>query len=236
MAEAEESNFPTLDVNPPTRVTISDPSHEALAIAEYVSLRAEILKLIELQSQLVSLAVVTVGAILGVAAQTKNSNLAFVYPVPALILGVMWLNHAQAVSRCAAYLSQEFEPHQGGGVLGWERFVRSHPLRYGAIGYWGIRSVFVGSSLAATLAGWTLISGGFVPILVGAISSLLTVATIVLFLLWREPSPKKLKKEDDEKDKSGDQILTTKAEDSLPLPDERAGPISDHQSRGGFGK
>src|SRR2546421_407300 len=91
----------------------------ALTVAEYASLRAEIIKLIELQSQLVSVAVLSVGALLGVAVQQRNAGLAFVYPVLALILGIAWLNHAHAIHRCARYLAQVLEPASGGAV-GWE--------------------------------------------------------------------------------------------------------------------
>ncbi|KZB83024.1 hypothetical protein [Amycolatopsis regifaucium] len=54
------------------------PGHDALVVAENVGLRSEIIKLIELKSQLVSLAVVTVGAVLGVAVQARSSGLALV--------------------------------------------------------------------------------------------------------------------------------------------------------------
>jgi hypothetical protein len=169
---------------------------EALVVAEYASLRSEIIKLIELQSQLVSLAVVTVGAVLGVAVQTQSSGLAFVYPILALILGITWLNHAHAISRCALYLSQDFEPHRGNGALGWEGFVRRNPLRFGMLGYWGVRSVFMGSSLVALIVGWTLIRGHALLIITGVVSSLISLGTVALFLLWRESSPRKLLAED----------------------------------------
>lgn len=163
----------------------------ALVAAEYVSLRSEIVKLIDLQAQLVSLTVISTGAIIGVAVQVKSASLAFVYPVLALILGISWLNHALA-GRIAKYLSQDFEPRCGDGVLGWERFVRRNPLRFGMLGYWGVRSVFMGSSLVALLIGWTLIKARTLHITFGVFSTLITVATFALFMIWRESSPRKL--------------------------------------------
>jgi hypothetical protein len=164
----------------------------ALVAAEYVSLRSEIVKLIELQAQLVSLTVISTGAIIGAAVQVKSASLAFVYPVLALILGISWLNHALAIGRIAEYLSQDFEPRCGDGVLGWERFVRRNPLRFGMLGYWGVRSVFMGSSLVAVLIGWTLIEGRALQMAFGALSTLITVATVALFMICRESSPRKL--------------------------------------------
>jgi hypothetical protein len=165
---------------------------DALVVAEYVSLRSEIIKLLEFQSQLVALAVVSMGAVLGVAVQTQSSGLAFVYPVLALILGITWLNHAHAITRCALCLSQDFEPNRGNGGLGWEGFVRRNPLRFGMLGYWGVRSVFMGSSLVALIVGWALIRGHALLIIAGVFSSLICAGTVVLFLVWRESSPQKL--------------------------------------------
>lgn len=171
----------------------------SLVVAEYSSLRTEILKLIELQAQLVSLSVLAVGTVLGVAIQTKNSSLAFVYPLLSLILGIAWLNHSHAISRCAAYLSQELEPRFGGVALGWERFVRRTPLRFGKFGYWGIRSVFVLSSVTAIYGGWTLVQeqgdlASTAQLIVGVVSTVVSAATLAIFALWREASPESYRK------------------------------------------
>ncbi|MBB5958294.1 hypothetical protein FHS29_004902 [Saccharothrix tamanrassetensis] len=184
--EGEPTQTPNLEVK-----LAGEP---ALTVAEYVSLRTEILKLIELQAQLLSLALLSLGALLGVAVQQRNSNIAFVYPVLALILSFSWLNHAHAIHRCARYLVEAVEPASG-GALGWERFVRQHPLPFGMLGYWGVRSVFMGSSLVATLVGWSLPHPTLLTVIAGVASSLLTLAAFVLFLVWRESSPKQLKVE-----------------------------------------
>ncbi len=202
MADADESNTSKLDADSSDSSRPSGQNHDGLAVAEYVSLRSEIVKLIELQSQLISLAVVAAGAILGVAVQVKNPSLAFVYPPLALILEINYLNHSHGISRCAKYLSQHFEPRYGGGVLGWERFVRRNPLRFGALGYWGVRSVFMNSSLVATIGGWTLLGDGVAPIIFGVFSSLVTLSTIALLLIWRESSPQKLLAEEMEADRN----------------------------------
>jgi hypothetical protein len=179
-------------------IDTGDLGENALVAAEYVSLRSEIVKLIELQAQLVSLTVISLGAVLGVAVQVRNASLAFVYPMLALILGIAWLNHAHAIHRCARYLSQDFEPRWGEGVLGWERFVRRNPLKFGMLGYWGIRSVFMGSSLASIIIGWSMIETYTLQVTFGIISTLVSVGTFFLFLVWRESSPQDLLAEETE--------------------------------------
>ncbi len=177
-------------------VEISGESRVQLIVAEYDSLRCEILELIKIQAQLISLAVVALGTILSVGLQVGNSTLVFVYPFLSLVLGIVWLNHSHAISRCAAYLSQELEPRCGNGVLGWEKFVRRNPLRFGMLGYWGVRSVFMCSSLAAAVAGFALLRGSVIEIIIGTVSCIVTALTIVLFLVWREPSPRRLLEEE----------------------------------------
>ncbi|MDQ3274887.1 MAG: hypothetical protein M3Q39_07605 [Actinomycetota bacterium] len=177
-------------------MTVSAEGPVELIIAEYESLRGEILKLIELQSQLVSLAVVALGTILSFGLQARNSVLVFVYPFLSLMLGISWLNHSHAISRCAAYLSLEFESRCGHSVLGWENYVRRNPLRFGMLGYWGVRSVFMGSSVTAFVAGIILLRGTAVEMIAATTSCLVTASTILLFVVWREPSPRKLLKDE----------------------------------------
>src|SRR4051794_12899968 len=75
-----------------------------LTLAEYSSLRAEILKLIELQSQFLAITVVAFGTIASVGFQAKNERMVLIQPVLALILGVLWMNNAHSICRCARYL------------------------------------------------------------------------------------------------------------------------------------
>lgn len=198
---ADDDTTPSLlDPSPIGSLELPAESRVELVVAEYESLRCEILKLIEMQSQLVSLAVVALGTVLSFGLQADNSALVFVYPFLALILGISWLNHSHAISRCAAYLSQELEPRCGAGVLGWEQFVRRNPLRFGMLGYWGVRSVFMGSSVAALIAGSFLLKANAVETTIGAASFFVTALTVALFLVWREPSPRRVLKEEEQAD------------------------------------
>lgn len=167
-----------------------------LIVAEYTSLRNEILKPLELQVQLISLNVIALGTMLSFGIQAGNSVVILIYPLLSLILGISWLNHSHANSRCAAYLSQELEPQLGGKVLGWGNYVRQNPLRYGMLGYWGVRSIFMGSSVAAVIAGIFLLQDTTVGIVFAVFSCVVTGATILIFLIWREPSPRTLLAED----------------------------------------
>ena len=76
-------------VNEVESLVNGDPSDLAdqLVVAEFTGLRAEVLKHIELQFQLVAVAVVALGTILSVGYQTKNAAIMSLYPLLSLTQG-----------------------------------------------------------------------------------------------------------------------------------------------------
>lgn len=171
---------------------IAKPSSEGeymIVCAEYSSLRQEILKMIEMQFQVISILVVALGAMLSVALQSKIAAIAFTFPFLSLFLCVIWQNKAHAISRCSIYLALELEPRVGSNLLGWESWVRLNPPTRGVIGYLGVRSIFPGSSLAATVVGAFFIRG-IAESIYFAVAVIVTVNIIILLIVWREASPK----------------------------------------------
>jgi len=125
---------------------------DQFALAEYGNLRAEILKLIELQSQLSALIVITFGAVVSIGLQTGNSAIIAVHPILALILGTCWLNHNYAISRAADYIRSRLEVRfYGSGREGWEHLVLDYKILHAQIGRLGERVIFPGSSFLAVL-------------------------------------------------------------------------------------
>ncbi|MFI9585291.1 hypothetical protein ACIHCQ_26330 [Streptomyces sp. NPDC052236] len=158
----------------------------ALLIAEYGSLRAEILKLIELQSQLQTLAIIAFGTTLSVGFQTESAVVMLIQPALSLLLGASWLNHAHAIHRIAAYLSGVVERRVGPEHLAWETYVRAHPLSFGRPGYWATRSVFIVSSALSVVVGSLIADYDAVEIAVLALSATAALATSLMFFFWQE--------------------------------------------------
>ncbi|MFE3456983.1 hypothetical protein ACFXKD_05505 [Nocardiopsis aegyptia] len=164
----------------------------ALLIAEYTSLRAELLKLIELQSTLQSLAIISFGITMPIGFQFDSAIVILIQPALALILGASWLNHAHAIHRIAAYLSGSLEPKVGSENLAWENYVRSHPLRFGRAGFWATRSLFMVSAVLAAASGALITEATAQNLTILGVSGLLALATVLMFLIWREgPLPLK---------------------------------------------
>jgi hypothetical protein len=178
------------------RVAISTDDGVSLIVAEYESLRSEILKLIELQAQLVALTVIAFGGVLSVGFQAKKAVIVLIYPILSLILGLSWLNHAHAICRCAEYIRQRIEDRfviaqriedRSVKFMGWESFVSGRRLPKAIIGYWGVRSIFMGSSALAIVAGTVIPKRGTAVWTFYYLAIGVTALTILVFVIWREP-------------------------------------------------
>ncbi|MGA4995470.1 hypothetical protein [Nonomuraea bangladeshensis] len=164
-----------------------DPT--SLAVAEFTALRAEIVQLTGLQSQIVTLTVVAFGAIVPVGLQNNNAAIVLVYPLLSLILGIVWLYKAHLITRIAAYLRSGVEDRVGQSNLGWEHFVQQHPLPRGRFAYWGLRSIFPTTSLLAIGASIHVAKPSIALLVLYGLAFMVTVASVVVFILWREPAP-----------------------------------------------
>jgi len=164
-------------------------SETDFVLAQYETLRAEILLLIETQSQLVGVNVVAFGALLSVAVQGEHASVVLVYPIVSLILGISWLNHAYAICRTSEFIARHIEPNHFQADLGWETYLRTlEPTAINKIGYWGVRAVFAGGSVLSLLVSLLIGVHGETQWIAFWVSSAIVVGTIVLFAFMREPS------------------------------------------------
>lgn len=167
----------------------SPSSHEEihtsdLLEAEYTSLRAEIIKRIEIQHQLLTIALIAPGTILAIGFQTTNASLMLLYPVLGLFLSAVWLANSFAIHDIAAFLISEIQPRVREGRSIWEHFRASTDTRHlGLLHFWGARGLFIGTELLALFAGITLAkfdTAQLLFLIIGSISSLLTIITLLL--------------------------------------------------------
>jgi hypothetical protein len=164
-------------------------SEGEFALAQFQSLRAEILQLINMQSQLIGVNVVALGALLSIAVQGEKAPIILIYPLISLFLGMSWLNHAHSICRTSEFVASKIEPHYFSEDAGWETYLRQlPPNRFGKLGYWGVRSIFPGGSVLAIVA--ALLVGINSPFawIAFAISSTITIVTLVTFAIYREDS------------------------------------------------
>jgi hypothetical protein len=179
----------------------ADPDQlgKELAVAEYQSLRTEIIKSIEIQFQLVGITVVAFGSITSIAFASRNPFVALIFPVVALILNVCFLNHVHSINRLATYtraVEEQIVSSLGlsdqavGGVIaglpGWERFMSKTDRRAGWIsmldGY-----IFSITGFLAILTSLTIGRPHGFGIVIFVISCVIAVALVLLPIAWRNP-------------------------------------------------
>jgi hypothetical protein len=160
---------------------------DQFALAEYNNLRMEILKVIELQSQLLNISVIAFGAVVSVGLQTRNAAIIAIHPILALILGVCWLNHNYAIIRAADYIRSRLESRfYENDCEGWEHYILDYKISHARIGRLGERAIFSGSSIVAVLAAVYVGANNLWSIVAVITATVFTVATILFFLLYRE--------------------------------------------------
>lgn len=160
-----------------------------LVVAEYSNLRAEIVKLTELQFQTTAVTVVAFGTVLSLGIQQGNAAIILVYPMLSLILGIIWLHYANLIARIATYIRDSIEDRVGYHNLGWEHYVQANPLPRGRYAYWGIRAVFIVSSILALVASLQVATPDIAVALLYVLAVTVTIATATVFIIWREPAP-----------------------------------------------
>jgi hypothetical protein len=159
-----------------------------LVAAEYANLRAEIVKLTELQFQATAATVVAFGTVLSIWIQVRNAAIILVHPILSFVLGIIWLHYANLIARIATYL-REIEDRVGHRNLSWEHYVQAHPLPRGRFAYWGIRPVFIVTSILAVVASLPVATPSITVILFYVLAIMVTGATVAIFIIWHEPAP-----------------------------------------------
>ncbi len=93
-------------------------------LAEYAQLKAEILKRSEFQHQLISIALVALGALVSVG--LKESPIAVLaYPMLALFLTSAWTYNDAQIAQLGIYIRYRIEENLIGAGLGWEHAIKA---------------------------------------------------------------------------------------------------------------
>ena len=128
----------------------------ALLLAEYSSLREEILKRTELEYQLIALALIAPGTLLTIAGQTKQAALVLLYPLFAFFLATAWANNDRAVRQIAEYIRTRIEAKVG--RMGWEGVMEQVRTRRAvkSLNFLAARGVFLSTEVLTIIAGLLL--------------------------------------------------------------------------------
>ena len=120
-------------------------------LAEYAQLKSEILKRSEFQHQLISIALVALGALAAVGLKDSPSAL-LAYPMLALFLGAAWSYNDIQIAQLGVYIRYRIEDQLIGQGLGWEhrsRVSESASKEIGALAKFATRGILWGSEFLA---------------------------------------------------------------------------------------
>jgi hypothetical protein len=112
------------------------PLSPELITAEYCALREEIIKLTEIQFQLIVITLAAFGTILPLGVQIKSASILLVYPILALFLAMEWVNHAFGIDMLGSYIQNKIEHTVGIDNIGWENTSRRRPATQNSIAFW----------------------------------------------------------------------------------------------------
>lgn len=101
---------------------IKNPSQ--FLLAEYAQLKGEILKRSEFQHQLISIALVALGALITVGVRDSPAAL-LAYPMLALFLSAAWSYNDAQIAQLGIYIRHRIEEKLIGEGLGWEHAILS---------------------------------------------------------------------------------------------------------------
>lgn len=157
------------------------PLSADLIAAEYSALREEILKLTEIQFQILVITLAAFGTMLATGIQYKNAPIVLAYPILALFLAMGWINHAHGIDMLGAYIQNKIESQVGTANIGWENFSRAKPVKHSLLADWLSRMPFIVTQLIALMAGITIISANVLNIILVIIAVASTGANIFVF-------------------------------------------------------
>jgi hypothetical protein len=151
-------------------------------LAEYNSLKAEVLKRIEIRHQLTSLALIAPGTIIAVGFQVHNPFLILSYPILACLLSAVWLANIRAYHEVSIYIRTQVEPKLGRTNLRWQYVHYNSPHPFRLVGFLGSGAIFIFTELLAILAGIALAKFDVLEIILLALAILSVLLTILMVI------------------------------------------------------
>ncbi|MCP4427620.1 MAG: hypothetical protein GY803_24315 [Chloroflexi bacterium] len=126
---------------------------EALAflMAEYSALRAELLKRIEIQHQLITFALIASGTFLTIGLKDQGSpTIILMYPILAMFLSAAWAQSDLRIWQIGTYIKRRIEEKILGNHLGWEHVHAIGRVRwFGSLSRFASGGILVGSQILA---------------------------------------------------------------------------------------
>jgi hypothetical protein len=125
-----------------------------LVVAEYNTLRDEIMRRSDRQVQIMTITIIALGTLFAAGIQYKSAALILIYPLLAAALAAVWASDDRTIQATGAYIWKVIEEERTGlTFMGWEHFVADRPSLFRSVHRVAIRIFFVGSAIVAIIVG-----------------------------------------------------------------------------------
>jgi hypothetical protein len=146
----------------PNDPTWPDKARLRYLLAQYHSLRAEILNHSTLQQQVLTITITALAALLTIAFQVGNALIPLIFPLLAFFLALAWASNQRSTSRIAHFIRDELEAEliKAGMLpekLAWEHHVLLSRAKRGYLSFQviSIRGLFsIGSLICIAVGGY----------------------------------------------------------------------------------
>jgi hypothetical protein len=162
-----------------------------LVIAEYTALREELLKLTDMQHQLIAIALVAFGALVGAGVQSTNTSIILTYPILAVFLASCWFNHAYGIDMLGDYIQKHIEDTVGTNNIGWENHSRKDSIPHAVIAFLAARGIFVVTQIIAIIIG-TSRANFNIPLFIIALLCTIGSTLFLVGVAWAQKGRKRL--------------------------------------------
>jgi hypothetical protein len=167
------------------------PISNDLVIAEYTALREELLKLVDIQHQLITLTLLSFGTLVGASVPFNNTSIILTYPIIATFLAAGWFNHAYGIDMLGHYIQEHIENIVGTRNIGWENYSRKISIPHTLVAFLGARGIFVVTQVIALITG--VFGAAFnKPLFLLALLSTIVSILLLVGTAWAQKGRKRL--------------------------------------------
>ena len=125
-------------------------------IAQYQSLRDEIIKRIEMEHQLVGLAMIAAGTVLAAGVQGNRAYIILLLPPITFFLATAWAQNDRRIREISTFIRSQIESRADQKVLWWETYKGTREGMSGSLNLVAANSLFIGIQMMAFILGASL--------------------------------------------------------------------------------
>jgi hypothetical protein len=170
-----------------TNASKEPPEIHSLLLIEYGTLREEILKRIELRTQVTSLALIVFGTMMSFGLQARSSSVILLYPILAIFLAGSWTHNGIRIREIAIYIRDQIESRIGENILAWEHRASPHQKPLDRLNFLSAGGIFIGTSSFAIVVALPLAHFDTTDILLFVFAAISVICSSLLLRLsfWK---------------------------------------------------